>query len=661
MRRAHQQHPAGAGADGKFGLLRQVEHQGKRFLIAVSLQQLAAVLLGGVGAEGDLCALTAGKEEQHKTAVIAGNDHAQHVFALVHAQPSRDEDAHLRYLAVLQFCQTHLVHLLLVGEEQRFYVVSGLQLLDDLVTLLQLVRTGGAQALGRDLFKVALPGKEHGHRVVRHSFFLGGSVLLGQVVQDLTAAGLAVFFRYIVQFIDDDAADAGRFCQHIVQVGNILFQLLDLTGALEDVFPVQMAQFDFCHIVCLHFINAKADHQVGHHLGLLLGSADDADGLVDIQQNGGKTLQQVQPLFLAVQIIVGAAAHALNAEGRPLLQNLPHAHDPGLTGHQNVEVAAEAVLQRGGLEQLCHQLVGIHAALEIQRQLQAVQVGLIAHIADLLDLAGLDQLCDLVHDGFHRGGGRDLGDLDHIFARHCIVAGAHLYAAAAVLVNFTHLRFIIQNLAAAHKVRGGHGGADIVVLVLHQRHGGGAQLCQIEGTDIAGHAHRDAQRIVCQNGGESDRQQGGFGGGAVVVGHKVHGFFVDIPEQLLAHAFQLCFGVTGSSAGHIAAVRLAKVALAVHKGHQQALVAAAHAHHSVVDGGIAVGVQVHGAAHDVGGLCACALEQTHLVHGVQQLAVRRLEAVDLRQRAADDDAHGIGHIVGFQRAGNGIFQHTACI
>ena len=74
-----------------------------------------------------------------------------------------------------------------------------------------------------------------------------------------------------------------------------------------------------------------------------------------------------------------------------------------------------------------------------------------------------------------------------------------------------------------------------------------------------------------------------------------------------------------------------------------------------------MGVQVHGAAHDVGRFSACALEQTHLVHGVQQLAVRRLEAVDLRQRAADDDAHGVGHIVGFQRAGNGIFQHAACV
>ena len=41
-----------------------------------------------------------------------------------------------------------------------------------------LKRTGGAQALGRDLFKVTLPGKEHGHRVVRHSLLLGRAVLL---------------------------------------------------------------------------------------------------------------------------------------------------------------------------------------------------------------------------------------------------------------------------------------------------------------------------------------------------------------------------------------------------------------------------------------------------------------------------------------------------
>ena len=533
--------------------------------------------------------------------------------------------------------------------------------MDDLIALFQLVGTGGAQALGRDLFQVALTGEEHGNRIIRDGFLFGTALLLGQIIQDLAAAGLGVLFGHIVQLIDDDAADAGRLCQNIVQVGNVLFQLLDLTRPLEDILPVQVTQLDLSHIVGLHLVDAKADHQVGHHLGLLLGGADDMDGLIDIQQNGGKALEQVEPLFLAVEIVVGAAADTLHPESGPLLQDLPHTHDPGLTGHQHVEIAAEAVLQRGGLVELGHQLFRVHAALEVKGQLEAVQVSLVPHIADLFDLARLDQLSDLVHDGFHSGGRRDLRDLQHILTGHHIVPGTHLDAAPAILIDLPHLGLIVQDLAAAHEIRGRHGGGDIVFGILHQGHGGGAQLCQIEGADVAGHAHRDAQCIVGQNGGEGDRQQGRLGGGAVVVGHKVHGLLVDIPEQLLAHILELRLRVTGSSAGHIAAVGLAEVALAVHKGHQQALVAAAHAHHGVVDGGVTMGVQVHGAAHDVGRLGACALEQPHLVHGVQQLAVRRLKAVDLRQSAADDDAHGVRHIVGFQRAGNGILQHAACV
>mgnify|MGYP000665374680 CR=1 FL=1 len=197
--------------------------------------------------------------------------------------------------------------------------------------------------------------------------------------------------------------------------------------------------------------------------------------------------------------------------------------------------------------------------------------------------------------------------------------------------------------------------------ILHQGDGGAAQLCQIEGADVAGHTDGDAQRVVGQNGREGHGQKGRFGGGAVVVGDEVHRLLVDVPEQLFADAFQLGLGVTGRGAGHIAAVGLAEVALAVHERHQQALVAPAHADHGVIDGGVAVGVQVHGAAHDVRRLGAGTLQQPHAVHGVQQLAVRRFEAVDLWQRAADDDAHGVGHIVGFQRAGDGVLQHTAGI
>ena len=82
-------------------------------------------------------------------------------------------------------------------------------------------------------------------------------------------------------------------------------------------------------------------------------------------------------------------------------------------------------------------------------------------------------------------------------------------------------------------------------------------------------------------------------------------------------------------------------------------------HHGLINGGVAVGVQAHGLADDVGGFRPSTGEQTHFVHGVQQLAVRRLEAVDLRNCPGNDDRHGIGHVVQFQRLGNGLLRGGA--
>ena len=78
---------------------------------------------------------------------------------------------------------------------------------------------------------------------------------------------------------------------------------------------------------------------------------------------------------------------------------------------------------------------------------------------------------------------------------------------------------------------------------------------------------------------------------------------------------------------------------------QQGLVAAGQAHHGVVDGGVAVGVQLHGLAHDIGAFGAGGAQQAHFIHGVKQLAVGGLKAVDLRDGPGHDDAHGVGHEV----------------
>ena len=198
-----------------------------------------------------------------------------------------------------------------------------------------------------------------------------------------------------------------------------------------------------------------------------------------------------------------------------------------------------------------------------------------------------------------------------------------------------------------------------MVGVFQTRDGGVAHLAQIEAADLAGHAHGDALVGGHQHIGVGGGQQRRLLHGVVVVVRKVHGVAVQIPEQLGADGRQLCLGVAAGGVGHIPGVHLAEVALAVHKGVQQGLVALGQTHHGLIDGLIAVGVQAHGLAHDVGGLGAAAGEKPHLVHGIQELAVSGLEAVDLRNGTGDDNAHGVGHIVFVQRSGDGLIHHRA--
>ena len=99
--------------------------------------------------------------------------------------------------------------------------------------------------------------------------------LLRQLLQqdDLGAAVLAVFFRHGLKLLDDLPAD-------------VLFQLLRLGGAPQNIFLVDVPQAQVSNVFGLNFIQAKALHQVGHDQVVLLGVADDGDGLVDVQQDG---------------------------------------------------------------------------------------------------------------------------------------------------------------------------------------------------------------------------------------------------------------------------------------------------------------------------------------------------------------------------------------
>ena len=185
---------------------------------------------------------------------------------------------------------------------------------------------------------------------------------------------------------------------------------------------------------------------------------------------------------------------------------------------------------------------------------------------------------------------------------------------------------------------------------------GAADLVQIKATYLAGHANRDPQIGIGQNVGKGGREEGGLLHGPVIIVHKIHCIRVNVCKKLIADAFQLDLCIAGCGACHVPGKHLSEVALAVHKGGQQSTVAAAHTDHRIIDGALAVGIQLHGLTHHIGRFGAAAGEQIHLVHGIQQLAVRWLKAVDLRQSAGYDDAHGIGHEVFREGLCNAFFR-----
>ena len=292
-------------------------------------------------------------------------------------------------------------------------------------------------------------------------------------------------------------------------------------------------------------------------------------------------------------------------------------------------------------------------------KLQAVQTRFVADVGDLLDLALLDQIDDALDDDLARGGGGDRRHVDAVLALVVLVAGAQADAAASRFVDLLQRLFVVEHLTAADEVGRGQRCSDVVVRIADQRRGGLADLFEVEGADIARHADGDARVGVDEHRREGGGQQRRLLHGVVVVIDEIDGLSVDVAEQLVADGRELRLGVTGGSPRHVAAVEFAEVALGVDIGVQQRLIAARQAHHRVVDRGVAVRVELHGRADDVRGLGAVSLEQSHLVHREQQLAVRGLEAVDLGDGAREDDAHRIGHEVLADGGDDRLLHHLA--
>ena len=326
---------------------------------------------------------------------------------------------------------------------------------------------------------------------------------------------------------------------------------------------------------------------------------------------------------------------------------------------RKVEVAGEGVLERCDAEELAHERVGVGAPLEVEGELEAGEVGLVAHVGDLADLAALHEVHDLVHDRLDRRGRGDLGDVDAVVRLVVAPAGAHPHPAASGRVDLAQIVLVVDDVAAAREVGGAQRLEDVVAGVFEQRDRRVAHLGEVEGADRAGHADRDADVGVDKDRREGHRKKGRLLLGVVVVVDHVDGVLVDVAEELRRDRVELDLGVTGGSKRHIAGVCLTEVTLGIDIRVQQRFVSARQSHHRFIDCHITVWIQLHGGADHIGRFGPCTGQQSHLIHGVQQLAMRGLEAVYFGDRPGYDDTHRVGHIVFFQRIGDLLIDHLA--
>ncbi len=392
-------------------------------------------------------------------------------------------------------------------------------------------------------------------------------------------------------------------------------------------------------------------HQL--HLGFegVLGFLYDLYDGVDVLQGYQVAFQDVGAGQGLLQVVLGPVHHHQAAVAHVLEHHFFDGQHAGPAVHDGQHDHAEGSFHLRVLIKQVQNHLGIAVALDLDDDAHAAAVRLVADIGNIGDLLLFHEFGDGLDEGglVHLVG--DLGDRDAFaVALHLLYLGAGLGGDGAA----AGLEVIFYAFAAADDAAGREVGTlddlhqlfGLDVRVVHHRDGRVADLGEVMGGNIGGHADRDAGGAVDEEVGELARQHRRLGHGPVVVGDELHRLFLDVGQELAGYAAEARLGITHRCGG--VAVHGTEVTLPVHQHIAQAE-GLGHADEGVVDGSVAVRVVLtHHVADDAGAfLEGLVVLQAHVVHGVQHAAVHRLQAVaHVGQGPADYDAHGVVDIGG---------------
>ena len=230
-------------------------------------------------------------------------------------------------------------------------------------------------------------------------------------------------------------------------------------------------------------------------------------------------------------------------------------------------------------------------------------------------------------------------------------ARAHFQRTTAATHCICDVRAAADDLPAAGVVRAGNQHPQFVVAQgrrLDQRNTGSRNLAQVVARNFSGQAHRNAAGTVEQHKRQARWQLNRLFGGAIVVGHKGHGAFVDFVQQQAGDARQPGLGIThGCGTVTIAA---AEIALPVYQRVTLRKVLC-HTHQRVIRGLVAVRMETtqhvtdHPCRLDWPGTniaVGTAKPQPHARHRIQDATLHRfLPVAHVGQGAPFNDAQRV--------------------
>ena len=282
----------------------------------ISTGKLSAVGFCSKGRELHLCDFTVFKDVYQVSAEISRQQHEDWCLILIHAKFLGQIITQNTGLGIIKVIKMSLIGLSLIGEENNLCLVGTLKGLTQTVSLIELLIAADTQGLGNDLLKITVLGQEDIDGIVLNLLTL--VIFLNLVlIDDLRPALGGILLNDGFQFLDNQIAQFAFAGQNIFQTVDLIFQIRNFFQPLEDMFLVDVAQFDLCNEFSLNFVDTKPNHQVGDDFGIFLRVADNGDGTINVQQDLSQTLQQMKFCLFLLQVMVQLAADTLGTPSRP--------------------------------------------------------------------------------------------------------------------------------------------------------------------------------------------------------------------------------------------------------------------------------------------------------------------------------------------------------